>query len=117
MTIFQSDWGKGLQTPPRPQSAGAVHVAKFKYLAITTLASTDIIEIGVLPAFASISDAILVTEGVWTGITADIGIMSGTVGDELSARTSGSELFAAAPAFSLRPPRSTARSVSRCRAP
>ena len=93
-TIIQSDFGKGILTPPRPQSAGAIHCAEFKYTFATAFAyATQILELGVLPAFAKPVDAILVPEGVLTGLTADIGLMSGTAGSTATDRTSDDSIF------------------------
>lgn len=64
------------------------------------LAAGDILELGILPANAVLADAVLVTEGAFAALTADIGIMSGEVGADLnedgSARTSDNSLFAGA---------------------
>lgn len=93
-TIIQSDFGKGILTPPRPQSAGAIHCAEFKYTFATAFAyATQILEFGILPAFAKIVDATLVPEGVLTGLTADIGLMSGAAGSTATDRTSDDTIF------------------------
>lgn len=96
MTIHQSEWAKGNRQAVRPQTAGSVHTQLFSITLNQTVETTDIIEIGELLPFARVSDAILFTDGTFTGITADIGLMSGAFGDAESARTSGNELFAAA---------------------
>lgn len=99
MAIKQSAWPKGNKQSPRPQTFGAVHTQLFTYEipdAASALATTDILEIGELPPYAVISDAILFTEGTFTGITANVGLMSGTYGDADSVRTSGTQLYAAA---------------------
>lgn len=95
MALFQSDWGLRRKTPPRPQSAGAVHVARFNYVFNSALAfATDRLELGVLPAFARICDAIFIPNTA-IAATCQIGFMSGDVGDPSNARTVGAELFAA----------------------
>lgn len=94
MTIIQSAWAKGIKQAVRPQTAGAVHTQKFSITLEATADETDIIELGVLPAYAHIVDAVLFTEGTFTGITADVGIMSGAVGSTDGARTCDEALFA-----------------------
>lgn len=63
------------------------------------LAVGDIIELGILPAYNTITDATLVADDLDTGGSAtmafDVGVMSGDVGDKVSVRTSGAQLFAA----------------------
>src|SRR5690606_22896116 len=73
-----------------------VHSQLYSITLSSTVETTDIIEIGELPPFARVCDAMIFTEGTFTGITADVGLMSGTYGDALSARTADSKLFAAA---------------------
>lgn len=104
MAIKQSDFAKGIRTAPNPPSHGAVHVAKFTFDAAGGVGATDIIEIGYLPAHATIADAILIPEGTWetsgsAAITCSVGIMSGDVGSTDSGRTAGAEIFAAATAM------------------
>lgn len=104
MAIIKSAWIIGQQTTKRPQTTGAIHVTHFVYdfgsVASKALAAGDILELGIIPVNSRITEARLLTEGTFTGLTADIGIMSGVVGDDTnpdgSARTSGNELFAAA---------------------
>lgn len=102
MTIVKSRWAKGQRQTARPQTANNTHVQHFKFDvgAEGALAAGDILELGILPPFCRITSATLATEGVFTGLTADIGIMTGEVGadflpDGVTARTSGNELFAA----------------------
>jgi len=93
MALFQSSIAKRLITPTRPLSAGAVHCSRadFTFAAAFTFA-TDQLELAVLPAFSTIVDAILI--GAVTGtVVADVGLMSGEVGDAINARTVGNELF------------------------
>lgn len=96
MAIKQSLWAKGNQQSKRPQTAGAVHAQLYSYDAAAGLLAADILEIGELPPGCKVVDAIVFTEGTFTGITANVGIMSGAYGDPDAARTSGSEIFAAA---------------------
>jgi hypothetical protein len=55
----------------------------------------DIIDLGTLPAYHTVSDAILVPDDLdsGAGLVLDVGLMSGTPGDTASARTCGAELF------------------------
>ena len=104
MTIVKSPWIIRTQQTKRPQTTGAVHVTKFTYdfglVQSKALAAGDILELAILPANAVLADAVLVTEGAFAALTADIGIMSGEVGADLnedgSARTSDNSLFAGA---------------------
>ncbi|MND20863.1 hypothetical protein D3C76_47990 [compost metagenome] len=96
MATQQSAWAKGNRQTVRPQTAGAVHTQLFSFTCSANVETTDIIELGELMPFARVCDAIVFTEGTFTGITADIGLMSGNFGDKDSVRTSGNELFAAA---------------------
>ena len=91
--IFQTDYAKGILTPPRPQTYGAVHVAKVKHVFSVTTDENDIVEMFTLPAYAQLVDWLLVPEGTMTGITADVGLMSGDPGSTATSRTSGDELF------------------------
>ncbi|NTE96692.1 hypothetical protein [Agrobacterium tumefaciens] len=98
MALKQSPWALGSQMTVRPQTAGAVHSQRFTYdvtSAAAALAVGDIVEIGELPPYAYVVDALVFTEGVFTGATADIGLMSGEYGFNDAARTSGNEMFAA----------------------
>lgn len=103
MAIVKSRWAKGLRTWVRPQTHGAIHCTHFSYdLGVEgALAAGDILELGVLPPYARIADAVLITEGVFTGLTADVGLMTGELGqdfmpDGTTARTSSNEFYAAA---------------------
>ena len=58
----------------------------------------DIIEMGILPAYHTVSDVVLIADDLdaGTAISLDAGLMSGTPGDAVSARTCGAELFSGA---------------------
>lgn len=104
MATRQTPWADGRETAPRPQTAGAVHCAKFvaEFNAggnLGAVADGDVIEIGQLQPFATIVDAILVPEGTYTSTTVKAGLMTGTAGDGVSARTCGAEIFAASTAL------------------
>ncbi len=92
--ILQTDVGKGIKPTPSAFEAGDTKTVKSEYVAsAVALASTDIIEMAILPAGCAITDFRLCTEGTWTGITADVGIMTGDVGSTATDRTVGTELF------------------------
>lgn len=59
----------------------------------------DIVELGVLPAYYTVSDAVLIVDDIDANgtptIALDVGIMSGDVGDPSTSRTCGNELYAA----------------------
>lgn len=102
MAIVKSRWAKDERTWTRPQTAGNTHVTQFTYDvgAEGALAAGDILELGVIPPYARITHATLATEGTFTGLTADIGVMTGVKGadfmpDGSTARTSGNEFYAA----------------------
>lgn len=104
MPILQSRWIKREENTLRPQTAGASHVTHFIYdfgaADSKAAAANDIIELGILPGYATIHAMTLVVEGAFAATTADIGIMTGDVGEPLNAdgtaRTVGTQGFAAA---------------------
>lgn len=94
--IIQSSFAKNNLSAHRPQTAGAVHEQRFSFdFASQGVLSTDILELAVLPANAKLVDAYVYAEGAWGAITAGIGLMSGDFGSKDTARTVGTELFAA----------------------
>lgn len=97
MAIVKSEWGALRKVAPVSCEAGTVKAERYTYTvaAGTTLADGDIIELGILPAYHTVVDAILVLDEAGTA-TYDVGIMSGTVGSPDQARTSGNEFFAGA---------------------
>lgn len=95
MAIKQSDWALGQKTVPLCGSAGVVHTERFRYVVAANVTSSDVIEIGVLPAGAIIVDATLNADELGA-VTISAGIMTGTVGDTDAGRTCGAELFSAA---------------------
>lgn len=100
MALFQSGWALGTIQVARPQTAHNTHSQLFIVdVPAAGFASGDILELAVIHPYASIIDATLIPVGSLGAATVDIGIMSGQTGETLnddgSARTSGSELFAA----------------------
>lgn len=63
-----------------------------------SLLVNDIIDLGLLPAGCTVEDVIIDTDDLDTNgtptISLDVGIMTGTPGDVVSARTCGQEFFA-----------------------
>jgi len=95
MAFFQSSTALRRLTPPRALSSGSVMVARFPFVFSTAFTfATDKLELGVLPAFANVCDAVLIG-AIGAVCTANVGIMSGDVGDPNAARTIGSEFFSA----------------------
>ena len=80
-----------------PDCAGEVVRNFYEFdTAGVTLAAGDIIDIGVLPANATVADAVIVSDDLDTNasptVVLDVGIMSGVVGTT-GSRTCGAELF------------------------
>lgn len=96
MAIVQSRWGAGQKIAPVSREAGGAVVEKYEFVVTADLASTDIVELGVLPSYHTVVDAVLLTGDLGSGVTVDVGIMSGTVGSTDTARTSGNQLFGSA---------------------
>lgn len=74
----------------------------FVDLKAADLVANNIIDLGVLPAGHTVVDAALIADDLDTNgtptVTFDVGILSGTTGDAVSARTCGTELFSASTA-------------------
>ena len=95
MTILQSTLAKGQKQAPQAFGTGinVSYLADFTIPAGMTVATTDIIELGVLPAGHRVIDARVIPTGDFgASVTADVGIMSGDVGST-GTRTSGAEIF------------------------
>jgi len=97
MAIKVSKHSDGQLSIVTPDCAGVV-VQNFYEFDITgeTLEVGDIIDIGVLPANATVADAVLVCDDLDTNasptLTLDVGVMSGEVGTT-GSRTCGEEIF------------------------
>ena len=101
MALIQSRWALGNSPVARPQTAYATHSQLFIVdVPAAGFQVGDILELGVLPPYATIVDATIVPIGSLGAATVDIGVMSGEVGELLntdgSARTNGNQLFAGA---------------------
>lgn len=93
--IYQSEFAVNQAEVPQAFTAGAVvaHTAEYVIPAGVTIATTDIIELSVLPADHRIVDAIVIPTGNFGTATADVGIMSGEVGSKDNTRTSDDVIF------------------------
>jgi len=103
MAIIASKFTKHVTTAVSGGYAG--HVIANDYFVDVTAAQivlNDIVDLGILPANHTVVDAILIPDDLDTNasptVALDVGIMSGTPGDDTSARTCGTELFAASTA-------------------
>lgn len=71
-------------------------------LTAAQLVLNNIFDLGVLPAFHTIADAILICDDLDSNgtplITLDVGLLTGEVGDATNSRTCGSQIFAASTA-------------------
>lgn len=92
--ILQSEWVTRQRNTATGECAGEeiAQLFEFKFTG-AALAAGDIIELGILPAYNSISGGYLIGDN--TTLAADVGIMSGEVGEKNPARLVGSELFEA----------------------
>lgn len=95
MALVQSAWALGQKQAPVSREAGGVVCERYTFTVTSNLAAGDIIELGILPAYHTVVDAVLVVDEAGLA-TYDVGIMSGVVGDPSSSRTCGNEFFAAA---------------------
>ncbi len=95
MALVQSAWALGQKQAPVSREAGGVVCERYTFTVTSNLAAGDIIELGILPAYHTVVDAVLVVGEAGTA-TYDVGIMSGVVGDPSSSRTCGNEFFAGA---------------------
>lgn len=97
--LYQSDQAKSIASIPYPACAGDVVAQRISFVFPAAIALGDIVEMGVLPPGCRLVDAILDTDdldsnGVPT-IKFDVGLMSGTFGDNDPTRTCGAEILSA----------------------
>lgn len=98
MTILQSNFVTRKAAVTVGDCAGDIVVNRFYIdLGVADLALNNQIDLGILPAGHTVVDAVLISDDLDTGTTLalDVGIMSGSVGDAVSVRTVGNELFQA----------------------
>ena len=95
MALKQTEWATGQRATASACRAGDAMVMELTYTIKDgeTLASTDKVELGLLPAFHHIVNATLVNDALGGTTTLDVGIMSGSVGEKDDTRTVGNELF------------------------
>lgn len=100
MATLVSKFSSGQLATPTGDCFGDV-VAQDLFFDITAaqLVLGNIIDLGILPAGHTVTNAILIPADLDTNgtplVALDVGIMSGTPGDAVSARTCGTELFSA----------------------
>lgn len=94
MAFWQTSQSKRLITQPQPYNADTVCRADFKFTFSSTFtAASDVLELGLLPAFCEIVDYMVIPENMNGNAT--IGFMSGEFGNKDDTRTVGAELFSA----------------------
>lgn len=101
MTIRASQFTIGTLPTITGDCAGDIVVNDYFYDLPTAQNITgDIIDIGQLPAYHTVSDMVLIPDDLdtATGMTLDVGIMSGTPGDVVTARNCDAVFFAASAA-------------------
>lgn len=103
MAILASKYATSVLTTVTADCAGDVVSNDYFYdLTAAQNVTGNIIDIGILPAGHTISDVILLPDDLDTNVspamTLDVGIMSGTPGDTVTARTCGAEIFSASTA-------------------
>lgn len=101
MATIASQFATGQLATVSGDCAGDVIVGDY-FMDITTAQNVTgtIIDLGILPAGHTVSDVILIPDDLdtATGMTLDVGIMSGTPGDIVSVRTCDAVIFAASTA-------------------
>lgn len=105
MALIFSNYVRGAHRIPEPIVAGVVSKRRYVFtLSAAQNVTGNIIDLGVLPANASVVDMILDADDLDTNgapaIALDVGLMSGDVGADLdaagNARTIGAEFFSGA---------------------
>ena len=100
-TIRQSEFIKRTLPTRTISGAGNVFVNDYYYdLPAAQNVTGDIIDIGVLPAWHTVSDVVMIVDDIDTGgspaVALDVGIMSGDPGSTDTSRTCGAEIFSGA---------------------
>lgn len=97
MALKQSKYVDGFRIPTVQNfQAGVVNAQRFEYVIAANLSIGDIIEMCYLPAGCTLVDFHLDHDALGVSVTADVGFMSGTVGEDDAGRTSGDELYGGA---------------------
>lgn len=100
MTIRASKFAAGQVGVVTGDCAGDVVVNDY-FIDVTAaqIVLNDIIDMGILPAYHTVVDAVLIPDDMDTNVSPtvalDVGIMSGTPGDTTTARTCDAVIFAA----------------------
>ena len=96
MALIQSDAAKGIIPITYPGAAGVVVAQRYTIEVPTSVVDGDIIELGCIPPGCRVVDMILDSDDLDTGtpaIVLDVGVMSGSWGDNDAARTCGDEFL------------------------
>ncbi|MBS4049850.1 MAG: hypothetical protein KGZ69_01435 [Methylomonas sp.] len=99
MATKLSEWTKlsHRRPTPMPHCSGEIMFADFWYSVVgERLDADDIVDIGILPARCEIVDWYAWCEADVGNITLTAGILAGEIGDDVSVRVLGTELFSAA---------------------
>lgn len=98
--MLQTDYATGSKIAPTPDDAGDMcsYRAEYAFLA-ADLTLGAILELGPLPAGCDLVDVILDSDdldaGATPAVTLDVGVLSGTAGDNNAARTMDAVIFSA----------------------
>lgn len=92
MALIQSDHAKGRKQAPYAAEAGNVVCARYE-IDLNGAGATDVVELGILPAYCRIVDATLVTDGLGTGVTANVGLIDAEPGQVPGDVDVGTEIF------------------------
>ena len=99
MAIIASSHARSATDTPYPATAGAATVYRASMTVPTTVQVGDILDLAVIPAGTRPVDLVIDCDDLDSGgsplITFDVGIMSGTPGDTVTARTCGAEFISA----------------------
>ncbi|WP_331373763.1 hypothetical protein [Sinorhizobium chiapasense] len=97
MSVIQSNYAKGIIALAYPSIAGAATAVRFAHQLSAAPSAGDILELAMIPAGTRVVEMILDSDDLDTNgtptLTMDVGLMSGSFGDEDQARTCGAEFF------------------------
>lgn len=96
MAMIQSAYATGKKNTPSSSTAGEEGIAVYEHTTTATLAATDILEMGCIPAGATVTDVVLISDDLDSGtstLRCDVGVMSSFYGDSTAGRTCGNEFF------------------------
>lgn len=98
MATKLSEWTKWShrRPTPMPHESGEVIFADFWYSAVDGLLAADIVDLGILPGRCEIVDWYAWSEADVGNVNVTAGILAGEVGDDVSVRALGTQLFNAA---------------------